>query len=253
MAYVKNGKIENLTINGLTIAVRGGANVGGVVGNADNSTLINLHIDGLNMIGPESSGGLVGNLTNSLLFNASVQGTISQTFGTDGGGGLIGNAINADISDCSSNVTLLMLDNTAYGVSAIGGLIGGLINSRVSNVYARGNIDYSHSTQNNPLQLPHFIGGLIGLMENSLMSNAYYAGKIIVDGTQMGGAVGVAANSFVDTVFWDTQLSGIATSALGVGEVTSTLQQESFWIAQGFDQHYWVLVYGEYPNLLTDS
>ena len=134
-----------------------------MIGKGDASYFSNLHVNGLNMIGPDHSGGLIGTLTNSSLFNSSVQGTIYQTFGTDGGGGLIGHIQNADVFGASSNVNLLMLDNTAYGVSDIGGVIGSCAYSRIRNVYALGNIDYSHVTQPNPVQVPHRVGGFMEL------------------------------------------------------------------------------------------
>ena len=94
---------------------------------------------------------------------------------------------------------------------------------------------------------------MLVVLWSCLLSDAYFAGKIIVNGTEIGGAVGESGYSNVQDVFWDSQLSGLATSAAGTAETTNTLKQQSFWQSQGFDQHLWILTNGLYPRLFSDS
>lgn len=244
-AYVNNGKIENLFINGITSKV-GSRVVGGVVGRAENTSIVNVHVTGLNMPAPDQSGGLVGELVNGFVFNCSTEGTLINRFGTDGSGGLVGSAINSDISSCSSKVDMTAEAAITNGASAIGGLVGSLINSRVKDVYAVGDINYSNVNATGSQGL----GGLVGAMRDSLLERAYYAGKIVaVNAQNVGGAVGAAVNSFTENLFWDRQVSGVAVSAVGEGKKTSALKKKTFWVSRDFDQHLWKIVGGKYPTL----
>jgi len=245
-AYVKNGKIENLTINGMSQVTNISNIAGGLVGRAENSSLVNIHITGINMDAPNHSGGLVGELEGGFVINCSTEGTMSQHFGTDGSGGIVGNAKDADISSCSSNVKQVMVSNLPFGASAIGGVAGTLVGSRVSNVYSQGDIDYGALDASGVAG----VGGLVGAMNSSLLTNAYYAGKIVVQGAQdKGGAVGAIAGSITENVFWDRQVSGVTQSAAGESKTTKTLKKKTFWTALGFDEHLWRLIGGNYPAL----
>jgi len=244
--YVKNGKIENLSINGMT-SKKGSNIVGGVVGKAENASLINIHVTGLNLPAPNHSGGLVGELIDGVVLGCSTEGTMVHNFGTDGVGGLVGYASNSDITGCSSNVKQEISAITLpLSTSAIGGVIGNSINSRVRAVYAIGNIDYGTLDASNVAG----VGGVVGTMSNSLLTQAYYAGKLVVANAQAkGGAVGAMSDSIAEDVFWDRQVSGVTVSAAGQSKTTATLKKKSFWVSQDFDQYLWRLVSGKYPAL----
>lgn len=246
-AYVKNGKIENLFVSGVTTSRNGSQYLGGLVGRAENTTLINVHVTGLNMNAPDRSGGLVGSLEDSLVLNSSTEGVLTHHFGTDNSGGLVGVASNSDISGCSSHVLQQTSSGSPSGVSGIGGLVGGLINSRARDVYAVGNIDYGTTDASHVTA----VGGIVGSMTNSLLVRAYYAGKIVMENAQeKGGAVGkMSSSSIAESVFWDKQVSGVSVSAAGSGEDTQTLKKKSFWVSHDFDQHLWRLIRNQYPRL----
>lgn len=247
-SYVKNAKISALTINGMTISFGNNTVVGGMIGTAESSTLIDLHVNNLDMVAPDFSGGLVGMLIYSTLYQSSAQGTARQGFGTDGSGGLIGLANGSNVSFCSSDVKLMTTSTAPYGVSEIGGLMGIAYDTHISNVYALGDIDYSLAGSTTG---PRRVGGLIGRMGGaSFLQNAYYAGKITINAESVGGAVGSVStpSPFSTGVYWDTELSTVSVSALGEGKVTNTMKRRLFWLNHGFSTRYWLLVNGQYPK-----
>ncbi len=254
---VSHAKIENLTIDGVTLSEFGLEIIGGMVGEAESSILRNLRVKGLDLKAPNRSGGLVGLTTGSIVMNCSTEGVMTQNFGTDASGGLIGRANDTDISFSSSKVNMLQSSESAYGVSGLGGLIGMAFNSRIRNVYALGDIDYSSAIEIDGA-LPDQIGGLIGVMANSLLEYAYYAGKIAVVGNNVGGVVGTTVTYFKSTpgapstVFWDIQLSNLDFSAVGEGVETEAMVSNAFWESHGFDTNIWSLTEGTYPSLFGE-
>jgi len=256
-AKVSQAKIENLTIDGLTLSEFGLEVIGGMVGEAENSILRNLRVKGLDLKAPNRSGGLVGQTTGSIVMNCSTEGVMTQNFGTDASGGLIGRADDTDVSFSSSKVSMLQSSESAYGVSGLGGLIGIAVNSRIRNVYASGDLDYSSAIEIDDV-LPVQIGGLIGAMGNCLLEYAYYAGKILVVGNDVGGVVGTTGALFKSTpgapstVFWDIQLSNLDFSAVGEGIETESMKSNAFWESRGFDTNIWSLTEGTYPSLFGE-
>lgn len=252
---VKNATFKNLTIKGMTLPLPGGGPIaGGIIGEADGCTLSNLKVKELNMGAPDRSGGVVGKLANSTLVNSSSEGKMFQHFGTDASGGLAGHVSNSIINACSSNVLISTTTRNPFGVGSIGGLIGSMLNSEVSNVYAIGDIDYSLGLESTG---PQVVGGLVGAMISSTIEYAYYAGKITINAEHLGGAVGVALNPETpvipvptgETVYWDTEVSGIAQSAVGEGHLTSTLKTKQFWEERAFNGAVWIIKEGRYPRL----
>ncbi len=256
---IKNATIKNLTIKSMILPLPGGGSVaGGMIGEADNSTLSNLKVKNLNMGAPDRSGGLVGKLMNSTLQNSSAEGKMFQHFGTDSSGGLVGFANNSTINACSSNVLISTTSDSPFGVSNIGGLIGLMYKTTASNVYAIGDIDYSLGLGSTG---PQVIGGLVGGMVSSTIEYAYYAGKITINADLVGGAVGVSKIIETpaipiptgETVFWDLDVSGISESAIGEGQLTSTLTSKAFWEERAFNEAVWSITDGQYPTLLKPT
>ncbi len=253
--HVQNGEIENLSINGITLAEFSAHHVGGLVALAEHSHIVNVHVNGLNIKASDSSGGVVGELIDSLVYNSSSKGTLMQQFGTKSIGGLIGVATRADIFSCTSHVNLVNKETSSTGdVSKIGGLIGFAADSRIREVYSDGNIDYS-TVLTVPEQVKS-VGGLIGYISNSYLSSAYYAGNISVDNTpsDKGGAVGTSLTSkpsYSHAVFWDKKVSGIKKSAIGKGVSTKQLKTKAFWLDNGFDTRFWFLQKNNYPKLFV--
>ncbi len=248
---LRDAEIKNLTIEGVSLTGFPANNVGGLAGKAENSTIANVHISGIQLDAGDDSGGLVGELTNSTIHHVSTEGTLMHRGGTDGSGGLVGQAVNSDISYSVSHVNLVNKETLpSGGASSIAGLIGTASKCRIKDVYADGNIDYSEL---NPIVSVSEVAGLISQTDSTYIANAYYAGKIsmnpaIVHLDNLGGAFSYAANSVIENVFWDTQVSGVSESAAGVGKTTVQMKKKTLW--KRFDPHFWLVKPNQYPKLL---
>ncbi len=250
---IKNAEIENVTIDDIHSAGITINNMAGLVGKAENSKLHHINVHHIKLYSRNLSGGIIGESVDSSLSYAAVDGSLEQDFGTDASGGLIGLAVNSDVFASASHVDSTMLwTGPGGGVSGVSSLIGQAEASRIRNVYADGNIDYSNA----PRLGVYGVGGLIGMMHNSLLANAYYAGKIsIPSGTEIGAAVGSDDGqiNYSNDVFWDKQMSDINNSVLGVGKPTATLKKKTFWVAQGFDTNIWSVKNNQYPRLFGSN
>lgn len=248
---LQDAEIKNLTIEGVFLSGFSANNVGGLAGKAENSTMENIHISGIQIDAGDYSGGLVGELINSTVHHTSTEGTLMNRAGTDGSGGLIGRAVNSDITYSVSHVNLVNKDTSpAGGASSIAGLMGTALKCRIKNVYADGNIDYSEL---NPIVSVGEVAGLISQADSTYIANAYYAGKISINPAighvnNLGGALGYAANSVIENVFWDTQVSGVSESAAGIGKTTAQMKKKNVW--KRFDPHFWLVKPNQYPKLL---
>ena len=252
---ISNATIKNLLIDKITLGGQPFNYVGGLIASADHSTITNIKITNLNMLFTSIyAGGLVGSATDSTISNVSTQGTMKHFFGTKNAGGIVGLAMNSEISSCASHVNDILFTVYDFGVDGVGGVVGELSSSVMDDCYADGNIDYSIAT---PAGLRgHLVGGVVGEAGGSTINNSYYAGKLIIhDIDFLGGAVGnnYSGSSTANGLFWDTAVSGINTSALGVGKSTVLMKQSSFWISQGYDSSIWVLANGAYPKLVSEG
>ncbi len=246
---IQNAQIENLTIDDIHSSGTAIAHMAGLVGKAENSILHHINVHHIRLYSRNESGGVVGELINSSLSYTSADGLLEQDFGTDASGGLIGWAVYSDVFASASHVNLSMLyPGPGGGVSGVSSLIGQADYSRIRNIYADGNIDYSSAL----LLEARGIGGLIGIMHNSLLANGYYAGNISVpSGTEIGGAVGAdnSITNYSNAIYWDKQVSGIDQSVIGVGKSTETLKRKTFWVNRGFDSNIWSIKINQYPSL----
>jgi hypothetical protein len=98
----------------------------------------------------------------------------------------------------------------------------------------------------------HEIGMLLGTAVT--MQNCYYAGVITLpaDVAQFYGIFGYTTTTYptVTSVYWDTQVSGVATSERGVGKTTSEMQTQSTFTGWDFST-VWNIASGTYPFLRT--
>ncbi len=142
------------------------------------------------------------------------------------------------------NLTNAYATGAVSGGSQVGGLIGSTNNfaSVITNVYATGAV--SGGSQ---------VGGLIGLLSGqgpghpAALSFAYSTGAVS-GGSQFGGLVGRDTFGAVTNSYWDTQTSGQASSADGIGRTTAQLQGA---LPTGFDGTVWGTGTGLYPYLKT--
>lgn len=248
-AAIDGARIENLFIDGVTRTNATIRVTGGLVAQADNANLFNVHVKRLNLRAPDGSGGLVGVLRHSFIGQASAEGQLIQHFGTDGSGGLVGTMRDSQIKMAYANVDLTTTSPRPFGVSMIGALVGSAVNSQLSDVHANGDIDYRVAEHPGP----RHVGGLIGALSEVQINRAYYAGNMNIDADFLGGAVGDSYAANLDRVYWDRELTGVTHSAGGVGKETHTLFSRAFWVRQHFDERNWNIQDGKYPSLIFDN
>jgi hypothetical protein len=160
----------------------------------------------------------VGNVTGGI----EVGGLVGTNYGTVNDCHSSGSVISEQ--DCvgglvgENNGTV----SNSYSTGSVtgGGYVGGLVGENwgtVSNSYTTGNVS-SHT----------FAGGLVGInFYDGAVTNCYSTGSVTGDmfvggllgANCMDGYCGIVINSF-----WDTQTSGQATSAGGVGKNTMEMQ-----------------------------
>ncbi len=224
---------NSITNSYATGAVTGIDDVGGLAG-SNNSTITNSYatgiVNGHNFVGGLIGQSVTGNVTNSYSAN-------SQVAGTDSVGGLVGYNNTATINDSYSS-------SAVSGQSRVGGLFGttngGVINSRN---YASGNIIGTNSVGGlvgqNGFAFYIFdsyatgnvtgverVGGLVGYNgNNGSIANSYSIGAVSGT-TSVGGLVGSNIHT-VSNSFWDTQTSGLATSAGGIGMTTAQMHTQA--------------------------
>ena len=177
----------------------GSDNVGGLVGYNDGT--IKSSSSSAKVTGDQYTGGLVGNNSRTIeksYATGSVKGTNENT------GGLVGrNGVNINNSYATGNV---------IGIKGVGGLVG-LNDSNINNSYATGSVNGTDG-----------VGGLAGRNYETFseITNSYSIGK--VTGTSnVGGLVGDYSGGTVSSNFWDTQTTGQANSAVGMGKTTKEM------------------------------
>ncbi|TVP50051.1 MAG: hypothetical protein EA341_08285, partial [Mongoliibacter sp.] len=180
---------KNYTIKGLTINRSSTNDIGlfGIITGSSGSNIV---------------------LKNVGLIDVSIIGNIRA-------GGLIGQSISyVEISG-------VYVTGTVKGVSDIGGLIGrtGIIN--ISNSYTDVAVEASHITA------PH-VGGFVGRSTtNSIIRYSYSKGFVKSPTTNTtGGFIGSGIATVSDS-YWDTETSGMATSARGTGKITAEMRTQS--------------------------
>jgi hypothetical protein len=210
--YGDGARIDSLGLTGVNI--KGAQLVGGLTGSND-GTISNCFCTG-SIIGTASNysimvGGLVGE--NYAAINDCY--TACTVSGYNNVGGLSGGN-KGTLSNCFTT-------NTVSGSDDIGGLVGyNYSGTTVSNCYSTSAISCTNQ----------YAGGLMGHNDGEI-KNCYSAGA--VNGAKyMGGLMGynygVVTNSF-----WDTQRSGLDTSAGGTGKTTAEMKTAATFTNAGWD------------------
>ena len=185
----------------------------GFFGSVWGGEIRNLGLEGVVVKGGDgigdNTGGLVGSTSSggsheSLISGSYVTGSVT---GGTGVGGLVGfnqAAINASYVSVSVS-----------GNVNIGGLVG--------TNHSSGAISASYATGSVTGGAGHG-GGLVGSNQSGSVTASYAAGSL--SGRFMGGLVGVdsGGRGVFAASYWDTETSGLSTSAGGEGKTTSELQ-----------------------------
>jgi len=234
--------VENLHL--VNAEVRGGDYVGGLVG-WNRGTVTGCSVDG-NVFGISQVGGLVGVNTGEIN-TCSTTGMVSSQ--QDWVGGLVGR--NSPIP--ATRAGLILNGNYWAGISRsfssayvtgerdVGGLVGSH-NGQIADCYSSG-IVTGHDV----------VGGLVG-DSRGRMNFCYSIARVRGD-MNTGGLVGTKPyhmNIFAFCV-WDTDISGVSTSAVGQGRTTEQMMSSETYYCWGVDGN-WTLDEGnDYPHLTWEN
>ncbi len=209
------GGFAGLLAGGLTDChytgnVTGIKHVGGLVGYSYGEPF-GCHSDVV-VKGTENVGGLVG-YGMAMVSNSYSTGVVE---GSTSIGGLVGYGYGT--TSCS------YATGRVSGDDAIGGLVGFVSYlGKVNNSYATGDVDGAYN-----------VGGLVGnIYGQGTVDNSYAVGRV-TGRSNAGGLVG-ASSGKVSNSFWDTEASGVSTSAGGVGRTTAEMMTRSTFTDAGWD------------------
>ncbi|MXX99083.1 MAG: cadherin-like beta sandwich domain-containing protein, partial [Gammaproteobacteria bacterium] len=191
---INNAEINNVGL--LNVDIKGSTNVGGLVGES-RSSIAGSYVSG-HVNGDINVGGLVGESRSSITDSYA----IGSVDGSSGVGGLVGHNDN--------NILRSYAGGRVNGYIDVGGLVGNN-GANIANSYANGSVDGERR-----------VGGLIGAISTGITKNNYAIGSVVGE-TNVGGLVG---NNFGDVAnsYWDTETSGLLTSAGGISKTTVELQ-----------------------------
>lgn len=198
----------------------GDAYTGGLVGYSGGPVISTYATGAVN--GSGYTGGLAGAAYGTVT-NSYATGTVTAT--SEDTGGLIGFAIAA--------VSNSYATGAVNGEDFTGGLIGEVY-AAVTNAYATGAVSGRD-----------YVGGLIGDVY-AAVTNAYATG-VISARNHVGGLIG-SRHATVTNGYWDTETSGLSTSAGGTGLTTAVFQAEPL-TTLGFNSSVWSADDGLYPYL----
>jgi hypothetical protein len=175
-------------------------NVGGLLGTAARGTVVLESSAEGAVSGSVNAGGLVGNVAGApgdsvLIAEAAARGPVT---GTDNVGGLVGGATDARIAASFA-------EGDVAGEARVGGVGGVLTDARVIQSFSTSAVTGDEN-----------VGGVAGTLDlGSVVRSSYAAGRVSSTGA-VGGLVGQARISRVETSYWDR---AVTTQNVGVGRV----------------------------------
>ncbi|MDD3715632.1 MAG: FlgD immunoglobulin-like domain containing protein [Candidatus Marinimicrobia bacterium] len=229
------GNVENAIIRNVTLTnadIRGSYEVGALIGYCERGcTVSNCHASG-SVKGLSNIGGLIGKISSSnesIVCNSSFLGNVG---GEENVGGITGSSEYAMISHCSSSGTVYFRQFGTYirYNRYFGGLIGYCHSTFISN---------SHSSAS--VSGEKYAAGLIGVCNDSEIRNSYARGSVSGN-VQPGGLIGYDgySNCTLWGCFWDTETSGLDSSAGGLGLSTAEMKTPSTYADAGWNfVHSW--------------
>lgn len=236
--------LKNVSFQG---EIKGTERVGGIVGETDEATIDSAVAD-VNIIAMDGRvGGIVG-LNDGRITNSRSKGTIVPgAVSVNNVGGIAGES-EGDVQMCVSTMDLV---NYGYEFDEdIGGIVGNNGKGTVVYSYAIGKIEgegyvggvvgnggfVQSSFAMGEVQGSYKIGGVAG--SGASIFNSYAANKVLGD-SLVGGLVGYSPDT-VFSSYWNTEISGLDTSAGGTGLSTAKMMKlSSFagWDTLGYDEY----------------
>jgi len=215
-----DGQVCNLGLDGVSIKVDPSGFVGGLVG-SNRGFISKCHSIGT-ISSTRFSGGLAGRNLGGVISHCYSGCDVSGAGQGTGLGGLVGDNFNGEISTCYAG-------GVVAGFFMVGGLVGSNSQGRIDQSYATGSVSGTIR-----------VGGLAGGNFGTI-NNCYAIGRVSgdKDASGMGGLVGEngGGNAYgsIAHCFWNTETSGMATSAGGTGLTTAQMIDIRTYLAVGWD------------------
>ncbi len=250
------GEIRNLGVENVNI--RGGLNVGGLVGYNNPGAILSCFTTGI-VSGKENIGGLVGWYNYGNMESCYAAGDVT---GKENVGGLVGYN-NGNMESCYatgdvtgdsivgglvgyneySPIASCYATTTVSGKDHIGGLVGYNYHGTVSACYAAGAV-----TSNS------YVGGLVGENWYGTITSCYATSRVTCsEGCWKSGGLAGDNSGKIKGSFWDTETSGQLSSPGGVGLTTSQMGTVSYYQDAGWHAYPWVMTEGAPPRLAWEG
>ena len=260
IGYLENSKVEK---SYSLLDIEGEDSVGGLSGEVFNSSINNFHFWG-SLEGKDHVGGLVGKVSGiTNIKNSSFSGEIE---GKNHVGGFVAEVLEeVNIEQCSSTAQIIAQNE-------VGGMIGIVKSSssgiKIDRSYFNGSIEAKKHvggmigkldpTESNYIIIDSYargsllgqnqVGGLAGKAEKLFIENYYFSGEIEGQ-NNLGGLMSSAGNN-IESIgcYWDTELSGQTSSAIGTGKTTAEMNLIETFAGWDFDS-IWLFIGTEPPKL----
>lgn len=233
VGYASGTNIVNATNNGNIV---GGSNVGGVVGYAVNSNIITA-TNAKQVVGMSNVGGIVGEF-NSLGKSVSGATNSGAITSSNTAAGIVGKLTEGLISGSKNTgrVTASVATTIGEKTGAFLGGIAGWAGGNVNNCYNSGTVTTETSWGNS-----NIVGGIVGYLVNGKTVSYCYNSGTIVGSSQIGGIIGYLPGALTTVTYcyhsgrinsvWNE--NNVAKGSLGyiTGNDTSVL--DSCWILPG--------------------
>lgn len=228
VGYSLNSEVDDCSSSGVVI---GTSTVGGLIAHFDSNSLgRRLQSETTVLGGGYYTGGLIGNLAASSLTDSSAEGDVT---GGNYVGGLVGGM------HVSTNVlTTSSATGNVSGVEAVGGLVGAGSSGNIFDSFASGDVSGDKD-----------VGGFIGYAGYHEIERAFSTG-VVTGETDTGGFAGRLSSTPVRSIFWDTETSGLSTSAgssASGGRTTSEMMVQTTFSGFDFDSIWAMKSGGSYP------
>ncbi|MBU2888034.1 hypothetical protein KO507_19875, partial [Gilvimarinus agarilyticus] len=228
---------QGFLIGGLTIN-RPSLDGVGLFGVATNSSVSDLGLIAVNIVGDNYVGGLIGLDSGSSITDVLVSGEVT---GEGEVGGLIGGADASSVVSSYSSADVIgvvsigglvgiadgLTVDTSYAVGDVsggtysGGLVGGLrTGGSITNSFATGAVEAA----------TNYAGGLVGHLEDSTIETSWASGEVAASGANNGGLVGRVdgVNTYTNN-YWDSFTTGQADATSVGGAVAGITAVTGDW------------------------
>ncbi len=241
----------------------------GLFGYIYRSTLFNIGLTNIKIVGRKNVGGLVGfSNASSEINNCFTTGSVSGNGSVGGIAGMINNY--SKVSDSYSNCSVTYAGGHPWG-DIFGGLVGYNYDSYTTNSFSTGSVNgnsnigglvgYNFGTTRDcyatgRVEGDNNVGGLIGFNRMGFVRSSYSTG-FVKGNSETGGLIGHQYLGEAVNSFWNTTTSGRTTSAGGAGKNTTQMKSLSTFTDAGWDfQLIWGMhntINNGYPHIYYQS